>query len=106
MPLILLLNKFRETVWGFVAFTGISFGAGGLLGEGIVLLLETITNPLGHTLLVSRLRVVEILGVGEEMVVLLQLMPSDMLHSVREFLLHCSGDAPAVSDNQFRESFP
>ena len=31
MPLILLLNKFRETVWGFVAFTGISFGAGGLL---------------------------------------------------------------------------
>ena len=31
MPLILLLNKFRKTVWGFVAFTGISFGAGGLL---------------------------------------------------------------------------
>ena len=31
MPLILLLNKFRETVWGFVAFTVISFGAGGLL---------------------------------------------------------------------------
>ncbi|MBU98168.1 MAG: hypothetical protein CL429_03650 [Acidimicrobiaceae bacterium] len=31
MSLILLLNKFRETVWGFVAFTGISFGAGGLL---------------------------------------------------------------------------